>query len=52
MLKKNEGIDIVKALGGIQNVEQAQALFENRLDLTHLERIRRLSKPEILVKIY
>ena len=51
MLKKNEGTDIVKELGGIQNVEQAQALFENRLDNEHLSRIRTLTHPEILIKI-
>jgi phosphoenolpyruvate carboxykinase (GTP) len=51
MLKKNEGTDIVKELGGIQNVEQAQALFEKRLDDEHLSRIRRLTHPEILIKV-
>ena len=51
MLKKNEGIDIVKKLGGIQNVEQAQALFEKALDSDHLSRIRKLSHSEILIKI-
>jgi phosphoenolpyruvate carboxykinase (GTP) len=51
MLKKNEGIDIVKQLGGIQKMEQAQALFDNRLDETQLSRIRTLSHPDILVKI-
>ena len=51
MLKKNEGTDIVKELGGIQNVEQAQALFEKRLDNEHLSRIRTLTHPEILIKI-
>ena len=51
MLKKNEGIDIVQELGGIQSVEEAQALFEQRLDQEHLARIRRLSHAEILIKI-
>jgi phosphoenolpyruvate carboxykinase (GTP) len=51
MLKKNEGTDIVKELGGIQNIEQAQALFEKRLDNDHLSRIRTLTHPEILIKI-
>ena len=51
MLKKNEGIDIVQELGGIQTVEEAQALYEQRLDREHLSRIRKLSHPEILVKI-
>jgi phosphoenolpyruvate carboxykinase (GTP) len=51
MLKKNEGIDIVKEIGGVRNIEQAQALFEKRLDEEHLSRIRTLSHPEILIKI-
>ncbi len=51
MLKKNEGIDIVRELGGIQSVEEAQALYESRLDAEHLSRIRQLSHPEILIKI-
>ncbi len=51
MLKKNEGIDIAQALGGIQDVAQAQLLFEKRLDSEHLSRIRTLSHPEILIKI-
>ncbi len=51
MLKKNEGIDIAQELGGIQNVEQAQALFAKRLDKEHLSRIRTLNRPEILIKI-
>ncbi len=51
MLKKNEGVDIVKALGGVQNVEQAQALFEKRLDKEHLTRLRTLSHRDILLKI-
>ena len=51
MLKKNEGIDIVKELGGIQTVEEAQALFEQRLDTEHLARIRRLRHPDVLIKI-
>ncbi len=51
MLKKNEGVDIVKELGGITNVEQAKALFEKRLDAKHLSRIRTLNHPKILIKI-
>jgi phosphoenolpyruvate carboxykinase (GTP) len=51
MLKKNEGVDIVKELGGIVNVEQAKALFEKRLDEEHLARIRTLNHPEVLIKI-
>ena len=51
MLKKNEGVDIVKELGGVQNVEQAQAMFEKRLDKAHLSRLRTLRHPDILLKI-
>ncbi len=51
MLKKNEGIDIAQELGGIQNIEQAQALFEKRLDADQLSRMRTLSRPDILIKI-
>jgi phosphoenolpyruvate carboxykinase (GTP) len=51
MLKKNEGIDIVKELGGIHTVEEARALFEQRLDAEQLSRIKRLSQPALLVKI-
>lgn len=51
MLRKNEGIDIVKELGGIRSLDQAQDLFEKRLDETHLSRIRTLKHPEILIKI-
>lgn len=51
MLKKNEGFDIIQKLGEIQNVEQALALFEKRLNREHLSRIRTLHHPEILIKI-
>jgi phosphoenolpyruvate carboxykinase (GTP) len=51
MLKKNEGIDIVQELGGIRSVEQAQALFEERLDPTHLSRLRKINQPEVIIKI-
>ena len=51
MLKKNEGIDIVKELGGIRSVEQAQALFEERLDPTQRSRLRKIKQPEIIIKI-
>ncbi|MDL2274692.1 phosphoenolpyruvate carboxykinase (GTP) [Desulfosarcina sp. OttesenSCG-928-G10] len=51
MLKTNEGVDIVKELGGIQNAEQARALFEKRLDNEQLARIRRISVPDVMIKI-
>lgn len=51
MLKKNEGIDIVKELGGVPTVDAAQALFAERLDSDHLSRIRQLRHPQVLIKI-
>lgn len=51
MLKNNEGIDIVQELGGIRTVEQAQTLFKERLDPTHLPRLQGLELPAIIIKI-
>ena len=49
--EKNGGIDFVKALGRIQNLDQAQPLFEKRLNNHCLSRIRKLNQPEIVIKI-
>ncbi len=51
MLRKNEGIDIVKKLGGVDTVEEAAVLFEQRLDKVHLDRIRTLNNPDVLLKV-
>jgi phosphoenolpyruvate carboxykinase (GTP) len=51
MLKKKQGIDIVKELGGIHSREEADKIFQGRLDKEHLSRIRRIKHPEILLKI-
>lgn len=51
MLKRNEGIDIVKEIGGIHTLETVQKHFEDRLDKEHLLRIERIKNPEVLLKI-
>ncbi|NNF98772.1 MAG: phosphoenolpyruvate carboxykinase (GTP) [Desulfobacteraceae bacterium] len=51
MLRRNEGIDIVKQLGGIENVEQAMSVFKSKMDATHLSRIQRFKNTDILLKL-
>jgi len=51
MLKRKKGIDIVKELGGILSPEEADKVFQDRLEKEHLSRIRRIKHPEILLKI-
>lgn len=51
MLKRKEGVDIVQEIGGIQAPEEANKIFEKRLDAEHLSRIRRIKNPEVLLKI-
>jgi phosphoenolpyruvate carboxykinase (GTP) len=51
MLQKKKGVDIVAEIGGVKTYEAAMQLFADRLDDTHLARIRTISHPEIVVKI-
>ena len=51
MMLKQTGIDIVKELGGIDTVDAAMQLFANRLDPLHLDRLKKITHPEVLLKI-
>jgi phosphoenolpyruvate carboxykinase (GTP) len=51
MLRRNQGIDIAKSLGGINSAEAAKALFEQKMDETQLDRIKKFKNEEILLKI-
>jgi phosphoenolpyruvate carboxykinase (GTP) len=51
MLRRNQGIDIVKSLGGINSAQAAKALFEQKMDATQLDRIKKFKNEEILLKI-
>ena len=51
MLRRNQGIDIVKVLGGINSAKEAKELFEKKMDSTQLDRIKKFENEEILLKI-
>lgn len=51
MLQKRTGIDIVEEIGKIDSAEAANRLFQNEMDSDHLERIRGITTPEVLIKI-
>jgi phosphoenolpyruvate carboxykinase (GTP) len=51
MLRRNQGIDIAKSLGGINSAKAAKALFEQKMDETQLDRIKKFKNEEILLKI-
>lgn len=51
MLQKEQGIDIVKGIGGIKSVEEAMPLLEKKLDKTHLERLLKIKNHDALLKI-
>ena len=51
MMLKQTGIDIAKEIGGIDTVDAAMQLFENRLDPLHRDRLSKITHPEVLLKI-
>jgi phosphoenolpyruvate carboxykinase (GTP) len=51
MLKRNEGIDIVQEIGGIETAEAAKKVLEDKLDEKHLARIERIKNSDVLLKI-
>jgi phosphoenolpyruvate carboxykinase (GTP) len=51
MLRRNQGIDIAKSLGGINSAKAAKALFEQKMDAKQLDRIKKFKNEEILLKI-
>jgi phosphoenolpyruvate carboxykinase (GTP) len=51
MLEIKKGLDIVVEIGGITSTEGATKLFEKRLDEVHLARIKRITNPEVILKI-
>jgi phosphoenolpyruvate carboxykinase (GTP) len=51
MFQKNEGIDIVVEIGGITTFQKAMQLFANKLDETNLSRIKKITHPEVVIKI-
>jgi phosphoenolpyruvate carboxykinase (GTP) len=51
MFQKNKGIDIVVEIGGITTFQKAMQLFANKLDETNLSRIKKITHPEVVIKI-
>jgi len=51
MLKRNEGLDIVKTVGGITDKEAALNIFKSTMDENHFRRIGKIQHTEILLKI-
>jgi phosphoenolpyruvate carboxykinase (GTP) len=50
MLKRNVGLDIVKEIGGITTIEQANKLFQEKLESEQLARLQRIKNSETLLK--
>jgi phosphoenolpyruvate carboxykinase (GTP) len=51
MFQKKKGIDIVVEIGGITTLKDAMQLFETKLDETNLSRIKKITHPEVVIKI-
>lgn len=51
MFYKKKGVDIVQEIGGIATIEAARKVFERSMDSEHVDRIRRIRNPEVVIKI-
>ena len=51
MLELAKGVDILSAIGGINTKEQAQSIFEDKLDEENLEKLSQITNEEALLKI-
>ena len=51
MLELKKGVDILAEAGGIRTLDEAQALFERKLDAENLAKLSTISNTEALLKI-
>jgi phosphoenolpyruvate carboxykinase (GTP) len=51
MLELEQGIDILSEIGGIETAEDAQKLFEERLDKENIDKLAKIHNSEALQKI-
>ncbi len=51
MLKLKEGIDILATIGGVNSLDEAQAVFEARCDQETLDKLSRIKNEDALLKI-
>lgn len=51
MLELKKGVDILEAVGGIKTIQEAKALFKDKLDSANNEKLNYIKNEEALVKI-
>ena len=51
MLEKKKGVDILTVIGGIAHVSEAMRLLEKKAYANHLDRIKKIKTPDILIRI-
>ena len=51
MLELKKGVDILLEVGGINEFEEAEALFESRLDQKNLNKLKKVTNEQALLKV-
>jgi phosphoenolpyruvate carboxykinase (GTP) len=51
MLELKKGAEILRKIGGIRTLEDAQTLFDKQIDKTNLEKLKKIKNVEALLKI-
>ena len=51
MLERKKGVDIVQALGGATNQDEALEILKAKMDQEHFARIQAIKNPDVLLKI-
>lgn len=51
MFVKKKGIDIVTEIGGIKSLEEAQTIFEKKMDKENLSKIQKIKNEEALLRV-
>ena len=51
MLELKKGVDILAEVGGIESIDEAKKLFQEKLDEEHLARLAKIKNEEALLKI-
>ncbi len=51
MLERNKGVDIVRELGNVNDLNAAKEIFATNMDQEHLDRLSKVTNPDVLLKI-
>jgi len=51
MLKLREGMEMLAEIGGIKSINEARALFEEKIDPENLKKLEKIKNEEVLLKI-